>query len=79
MSSDSVSPPTSALALRAANLSKRYEFYAKPHHRLQQTLLRRGRNFFTEFWALRDVHLEVSRDTTLGIIGRNGSGKSTLL
>jgi lipopolysaccharide transport system ATP-binding protein len=69
----------SDIAVQANGLSKSYQIYDKPRDRLWQMLLRGRKSFYREFWALKDVSLELRKGETVGIIGRNGSGKSTLL
>jgi ABC-type polysaccharide/polyol phosphate transport system ATPase subunit len=39
----------------------------------------RSRKHKEDFWALRDIDLDIEAGTTVGLIGANGSGKSTLL
>ena len=69
-----------AIVVSANSLSKCYQIYDKPHHRLLQMLLGRfGRQYFREFWALREVTFDIRRGRVIGILGKNGAGKSTLL
>lgn len=77
----------SEIAIKVENLSKCYQIYEQPHDRLKQFILPRlqgmvgqsPKQYFREFWALKDLSFEVKKGETVGIIGRNGSGKSTLL
>lgn len=68
-------PP--AISLR--NVSKKYQLYASLGHRVYEALHPFKKQYHREFWALRDINLDIPRGATVGILGVNGSGKSTLL
>ena len=78
---------SSDIAIKVENLSKCYQIYDTPRDRLKQFVLpkmqrvigRQPKQYFREFWALRDVSFEIKKSETVGVLGRNGSGKSTLL
>jgi len=41
--------------------------------------LLKGQLFFEQFWAIKNVNINIKKGEALGIVGLNGSGKSTLL
>ena len=67
------------MAVSVTDLGKCFHIYEKPKHRLLQMLYRGRKQFYKEFWALKDISFSIKRGESLGIIGLNGSGKSTLL
>lgn len=78
---------SSEIAIKVENLSKCYQIYDQPrdrlkqliHPRLQQLSGKQPKQYFREFWALKDISFEVRKGESVGILGQNGSGKSTLL
>lgn len=71
-------PPSSDWVVRTHNLGKCYKLYARPFDRLKEVFVS-SRRYHQDFWALREVNLQLEAGQSCGIIGRNGSGKSTLL
>lgn len=69
----------SGVVVEVTDVSKRFRLYHERNQSLKASVMRGRRVRYDEFWALRDVSIEVLEGTTFGLIGENGSGKSTLL
>jgi len=66
-------------AIEVDGVSKRFKLYHEKYTSLKERAIHLGRIPFEEFWALRDIEIDVRAGETFGLLGHNGSGKSTLL
>lgn len=66
-------------AITLQNVSKKYRIFPRQRDRLKETLSFGRLDYGKDFWALRNINLDVERGSILGLLGRNGAGKSTLL
>jgi ABC-2 type transport system ATP-binding protein len=65
-------------AISVAEVGKRFRRYHERPTSLKERLVR-FRVSSDDFWALREITVEVPQGQTLGLLGPNGSGKTTLL
>jgi ABC-2 type transport system ATP-binding protein len=68
----------SASAIEVRDLSKRFRVFREKPTSVKQRLLS-SHSRAEDFWALRDVAVDIAQGSTFGLIGHNGSGKTTLL
>ncbi|MBY8031468.1 ABC transporter ATP-binding protein [Vibrio fluvialis] len=75
------------ISIKVDNLGKCFQIYDNPKDRLKQFFVppvkkffnQKSHQYYSEFWALKDLSFEIKKGESFGVVGRNGSGKSTLL
>lgn len=65
--------------IETKGLGKAFRIFNRKRDRLKQLVSGGRKEYFSDYWALRNIDLVLGKGESLGIVGRNGSGKSTLL
>src|SRR5207247_6981790 len=65
-------------AISVRSIGKRFRRYRERPTSLKERIIK-WRVHAEEFWALRDVSVDITEGRTLGLLGPNGAGKTTLL
>lgn len=66
-------------AIEIRNLSKMYKLYNNKNERLKEALSFTRKKYHREFYALKNINLNIKKGGIIGFLGKNGAGKSTLL
>jgi len=67
------------LAISIRNLTKKYRLYEQKIDRFKETFNPFVKRYHTDFYAVKNLSLDIPHGEILGIVGKNGAGKSTLL
>ena len=69
----------SEFAVDAQHVSKRFMRHLDKRQTIKERVVRGRSKNTQDFWAVKDVSLQVPKGSVYGLIGHNGSGKSTML
>ena len=67
------------LAVDLQGVGKRFVRHTDRRNSIKERIVRGRARKPEDFWAVRDVTLQIPKGSVYGLIGHNGSGKSTLL
>ena len=67
------------IAIDVQNVSKKFRLYTDKPGSVKELFTKFGRPKYEDFWAVRDVSMQIKEGTVHGLVGHNGCGKSSLL